>query len=180
MFQIDLVEKCRRNDRRAQLKLYRQYCQGMYCVAMRYLKNADDAEDVLQEAFIKAFQKIDQYKGEVSFGAWLKKIVINKCIDFLKTKELKVVELKEGYLQVAVNDDWTVSDDVTYQEVLLAMDNLTEKYRSVIQLFLLEGYDHQEISEILNISSTACRTRLLRGKGQLKLLLKSNKYVTGS
>ncbi|MDX1327073.1 MAG: RNA polymerase sigma factor [Arenibacter sp.] len=180
MFQIDLVEKCKRNDRRAQLKLYRQYCQGMYCVAMRYLKNADDAEDVLQEAFIKAFQKIDQYKGEVSFGAWLKKIVINKCIDFLKTKELKVVELKEGYLQVAVNDDWTVSDDVTYQEVLLAMDNLTEKYRSVIQLFLLEGYDHQEISEILNISSTACRTRLLRGKGQLKLLLKSNKYVTGS
>ncbi|WP_150450844.1 RNA polymerase sigma factor [Arenibacter lacus] len=180
MFQIDLVEKCKRNDRRAQLKLYRQYCQGMYCVAMRYLKNADDAEDVLQEAFIKAFQKIDQYKGEVSFGAWLKKIVINKCIDFLKAKELKVVELKEGYMQVAVNDDWTVSDDVTYQEVLLAMDNLTEKYRSVIQLFLLEGYDHQEISEILNISSTACRTRLLRGKGQLKLLLKSNKYVTGS
>ncbi|WP_086477190.1 RNA polymerase sigma factor [Arenibacter amylolyticus] len=180
MFQIDLVEKCKRNDRRAQLKLYRQYCQGMYRVAMRYLKNADDAEDVLQEAFIKAFQKIDQYKGEVSFGAWLKKIVINKCIDFLKAKELKVVELKEGYMQVAVNDDWTVSDDVTYQEVLLAMDNLTEKYRSVIQLFLLEGYDHQEISEILNISSTACRTRLLRGKGQLKLLLKSNKYVTGS
>ncbi|MCM4168794.1 ECF RNA polymerase sigma factor SigW [Arenibacter antarcticus] len=171
MLQIDIVEQCKRNDRKAQLKLYRQYCQGMFCVAMRYVKNADDAEDVLQESFIKAFQKMDQYKGEVTFGAWLKKIVINKSLDFLKTKQLKVVELKEGYMGVTLDEDWTVSDGVQYKEVMIAITKLPDKYRNVVQLFLLEGYDHSEISEILSISTTACRTRLLRGKGQLKQLI---------
>ena len=84
MFQIDLVERCKANDRKAQLSLYRQYCEGMYFVAKRFVYDPDDAEDVLQEAFIKAFQKIDQFKGEVTFGAWLKRIVINKqnCDNF--------------------------------------------------------------------------------------------------
>jgi RNA polymerase sigma-70 factor (ECF subfamily) len=83
-------------------------------------------------------------------------------------------------MQVALDEDWSVSDGISYKEVIIAIDKLPDKYRNVVQLFLLEGYDHSEISEILNISATACRTRLLRGKGQLKELLKSNKYVTGS
>jgi RNA polymerase sigma-70 factor (ECF subfamily) len=86
MFQNDVVEKCKANDRSAQLKLHRKYCDGMHIVVMRFVKNRDDAEDVLQESFIKAFQKIHQFKGDVTFGAWLKRIVINKSIDFLKTK----------------------------------------------------------------------------------------------
>ncbi|MEZ4809186.1 MAG: sigma-70 family RNA polymerase sigma factor [Allomuricauda sp.] len=178
MFQIELVEKCRANDRKAQLKLYRQYCDGMYGVAMRFLKNPDDAEDVLQESFIKAFQRIDQYKGEVTFGAWLKRIVVNGSIDFLKSKHQKTEELNEKYLQVAQEDDWTVEEGVSLEQVRIAIEELPEKFRYVVQLFLVEGYDHGEISQILDISDSASRTRLLRGKAQLKETLKNRVYGT--
>lgn len=180
MFQIELIEQCKANDRKAQLKLYRQYCNGMYCVAMRFLRNADDAEDVLQESFVKAFQKIHQYKGDVTFGAWLKKIVIHKSLDFIKAKKENMVELDEAYMQIAEDDDWMVEDKIAVDEVKLEMENLPEKYKYVVQLFLVEGYDHSEISQILNIPETTCRTRLLRGKGFLKEALKKKSYGTGS
>lgn len=180
MLHLDLVEQCKANNRLAQLQLYKQYCEGMFCVAMRFLKNSDDAEDVLQESFVKAFQKIEQYKGEVSFGAWLKRIVVNRCIDFLKAKKQKMVVLEESYMQVATDDDWEVADEVTVQMVNAAIAKLPETYKYVVQLFLVEGYDHSEISEILGISETACRTRLLRGKGLLKEMLKDYRYGTGS
>ncbi len=180
MFQIELVEQCKVNDRKAQMQLYRQYCQGMYAVAVRFVKDPDDAEDVLQESFIKAFQRIDQFKGEVTFGAWLKKIVVNRSIDFLKSKHQKTVELNESYLQVADDNDWTVEDSVGIAKVKNAIEELPEKYRYVVQLFLVEGYDHSEIAQILGISDTASRTRLLRGKAQLKETLKDKAYGTGS
>ncbi len=181
MFQSNVVEKCKANDRSAQLQLYRKYCDGMFIVAMRFVKNADDAEDVLQESFIKAFQKLHQYKGDVTFGAWLKRIVINKSIDFLKSKKDNVVTLNEGYMKVVEEDDnWNVPSTISIEQVRRAIDDLQSKYKYVVLMFLLEGYDHQEIAQVLNISESACRTRLLRGKGRLKELLKSKKYGTGS
>lgn len=180
MFQIDLIERCKNNDRKAQLKLYRQYCDGMFTVAVRFLKNPDDAEDVLQESFIKAFQKIHQFSGEVTFGAWLKRIVINKCIDFVKSRKMEYVELAEHRMQVEEDEDWSVAPEISMEEVQKAMDRLPEKYKYVVKLYLIEGYDHKEISEILDITPTTCRTRLLRGKGYLKELLKDKQYGTGS
>jgi RNA polymerase sigma-70 factor (ECF subfamily) len=180
MFQINIIEDCKANNRKAQLKLYKQYCDGMFWVAMRFLKNTDDAQDVIQESFIKAFQKIHQYKGDVTFGAWLKRIVINKSIDFLKAKQLKIVELEEGYMHVAADEDWSVEEGISIDEVKQAMDNLPDKYKYVVMMFLMEGFDHSEISEVLNITQSACRTRLLRGKGLLKELLKDKRYVSRS
>ncbi|SHG18592.1 RNA polymerase sigma factor [Flagellimonas flava] len=180
MFQIELVEQCKSNNRKAQMELYRQYCDGMYGVALRFVKDPDDAEDVLQESFIKAFQRIHQFRGEVTFGAWLKRIVVNRSIDFLKSKNQKMVEFKDNYLQVAEDDDWTVEDGIALETVREAIETLAEKYRYVVQLFLVEGYDHGEISQILGISDTASRTRLLRGKAQLKEILKKMTYGTGS
>ena len=180
MFQIDTVEQCKANNRKAQLKLYKKYCDGMFCVAMRFLKNADDAEDITQEAFIKAFQKIEQFKGEVTFGAWLKRIVINKSIDFLKTKQQKLVSLEEGYMHVDEDESWTIEEGISLEEVKQAIDTLPEKYKYVVMMFLMEGFDHKEISQVLEISESACRTRLSRGKGFLKELLKNKRYVSGS
>jgi len=181
MFQSNVVEKCKVNDRAAQLQLYRKYCDGMYIVAVRFVKNTDDAEDVLQEAFIKAFQKIHQFKGDVTFGAWLKRIVINKSIDFLKSKKEIKVPLDEGYMQVVEDDDnWSISTTISIEQVRCAIDELQSKYKYVVLMYLLEGYDHQEIAQVLNISESACRTRLLRGKGKLKELLKERNYGTGS
>jgi RNA polymerase sigma-70 factor (ECF subfamily) len=175
MFQIDLVAQCKANDRKAQLTLYKQYCEGMFIVAMRFVKNEDDAEDVLQDAFIKAFEKIDQYRGDVTFGAWLKRIVVNRCLDFLKARRENLIALDERYLQVAADGDWTVADEITIDEVIRAMQHIPEKYATVVRLYLVEGYDHDEISGILDISGSACRTRLLRGKGYLKEILKNKR-----
>jgi len=180
MFQINLVEQCKANDRKAQMQLYKQYCEGMFCVAMRYVQNSDDAEDVIQESFINAFQRIHQFKGEVTFGAWLKRIVINKSIDFLKAKKQRLVALDENYLQLAEDDDWTVENDITIDQVKLAIDQLPEKYRYVVMMFLIEGFDHREISQVLKLTETTSRTRLLRGKSYLKELLKEKVYGTGS
>lgn len=171
MFQVDLIEKCKKNDRKAQLKLYNQYCNAMFCVSVRFLKNKDDAMDVTQESFIKAFKKLDQFKGEVSFGAWLKRIVINNCIDFLKSKHQVHQSLDEGYLHISDDDDWTVEDRICIEEVKHAIESLPVKYKYVVMLYLIEGYDHSEISEILKIPETTSRTQLMRGKTQLKELL---------
>ncbi len=180
MFQIDVVEQCKANDRKAQMQLYKQYCEGMFCVAMRYVQNSADAEDVIQESFIKAFQRIHQFKGEVTFGAWLKRIVINRSIDFLKAKKQRLVELDENYLQLAEDDDWTVEHDITIDQVKLAIGQLPEKYKYVVMMFLIEGFDHREISQVLKLTETTSRTRLLRGKSYLKQLLKEKAYGTGS
>ena len=173
MFQIDIIEQCKQNDRRAQLKLYNQYCNGMLVVAQRFINDTMEAEDVVQEAFIKAFTKIDQYKAEVTFGAWLKRIVINKSIDLLKSKKQRLVDIDDVQLKIVddTNDDWTVDDNISVEAVKLAIEALPEKYRYVVMLYLIEGYDHQEISEILNISEVASRTQLSRGKSKLKELL---------
>lgn len=154
------------------MQLYKQYCEGMFCVAMRYVQNADDAEDVIQEAFIKAFQKLHQFKGEVTFGAWLKRIVINKSIDFLKAKRQRWVELDENMLEISREDDWTVDNEIGIDQVKSAISQLPEKYKYVVLMFLIEGFDHKEISQVLKLTETTSRTRLLRGKSYLKELLK--------
>lgn len=118
MFQVDIIEKCKQNNRKAQLQLYNQYCNGMYIVAKRFLHDDADAEDVVQEAFIKAFSKLHQYKAEVTFGAWLKRIVINKSIDFLKSKKQQLVALDEVHLKVVdteIDDKWLVDDAITFK-----------------------------------------------------------------
>ena len=152
----------------------------MYCVAMRFVKNSADAEDITQEAFIRAFQKIEQFEGNVAFGAWLKRIVVNRSIDFLKARKQHFVELQEHRLSIAEEDDWNIEQEVRAEAVKAAIDDLPDKYRFVVQLYLVEGYDHQEISEILDLRETTCRTRLMRGKTYLKELLNASRHVAGS
>lgn len=163
------------------MQLYNQYCDGMLIVAMRFVKDTMEAEDIVQEAFIKAFSKLDQYRAEVSFGAWLKRIVVNRCIDVLKSKRQRLIELEEHHLNVVDADyenEWLVDDDITIEEVKSAIEQLPEKYKYVVMLYLVEGYDHQEISEILNISEVASRTQLSRGKQKLQAALKTEKNGT--
>ncbi len=176
---VDIIELCKQNNRKAQLQLYNQYCNGMYNVAKRFVNHTAEAEDIVQESFIKAFVKLHQYKGEVTFGAWLKRIVINKSIDYLKLKKQRLVELDEVHLKVvdiSNNDEWLVDDTTTLDEVKTAINSLPDKYKYVLMLYLIEGYDHQEIAEILNISEVASRTQLSRGKLKLQALLKHKQY----
>ncbi|CAM3521118.1 ECF RNA polymerase sigma factor SigR [Aequorivita lipolytica] len=162
------------------MALYGKYCEGMFVIAQRYLKDTAAAEDAMQEAFIKAFQKLSQFKGDVTFGAWLKRILINTCLDGIKAKKLELQPLNEEVFTIVDDgEDWSISDEPTVLEVLAAIEELPENYKLTVKLFLLEGYDHQEISEILQISENASRTYLHRGKTKLKEKLKHLRYGTG-
>jgi len=179
IYHSEIIEQCKKHDRRAQLKLYNQYCGAMYTIAYRFMKNSHDAEDAMQEAFIKAFKKIDSFKGEVTFGAWLKKIVIHTSIDMLKSVKLDFADVDENYLKVVSDDNWEVDDQISIEEVKSAISQLPQKYELVLSLFLIEGYDHSEISLILDITEVNSRTQLLRGKKKLKESLKQISYGTG-
>ena len=152
----------------------------MYYVAYRFMKDRFEAEDAMQEAFIKAFAKLDQFTGEVSFGAWLKKIVINKCIDKLKAKKLELVAINEQVLSsVDENENWKVEEGISLEQVKKCIEELPEKYKYPLMLFLMEGYDHEEISEIMGISQVASRTMVHRGKKKLQEKLKIQRHGTG-
>jgi len=176
-----LIQDCRANNRRAQLKLYNKYCEGMFIVAHRFLRDSFEAEDAMQEAFVKAFLKLHQFEGEVTFGAWLKRIVINKCIDKLKSKKMELIALNEQILEVVEDDNssWQIEDGIGIDTVVMTIEKLPEKYKYPLMLFLIEGYDHQEISEILNITGVASRTLVHRGKKKLQEELKLIKDGTG-
>ncbi|WP_440121045.1 RNA polymerase sigma factor [Tenacibaculum sp. Ill] len=172
-----VIDACKNNDAKAEMQLYDLYCDAMYTVALRYVKDSFIAEDVMQEAFIKAFKNIDSYKDGVAFGAWLKRIVINQSIDYLKKKKLELVSINEEITTVADDDNWNVASTISYQDIVNCIQQLKEKYRVVLTLFLLEGYDHGEISQILGISEVSSRTHLLRGKRQVQEQLKAVHHV---
>jgi len=179
---IDIIEQCKRNNRKAQLQLYNQYCNGMYVVANRFVKDSMEAEDIVQESFIKAFKRLNQFKAEVTFGAWLKRIVINTSIDSLKAKKERLVELEDVHLKVvdaSSDDNWQVDETISINVIKDAIEELPEKYKYVVMLYLIEGYDHQEISEVLKISEVASRTQLSRGKVKLQESLKDKRYEAG-
>jgi RNA polymerase sigma factor (sigma-70 family) len=172
---LDLVEVCKRGDQKAQFELYRLYNAAMYNTTLRIVGDSDDAEDVMQEAFLKAFLKLDSYRGEVSFGAWLKRIVINKALDFLRLKREKISLEDAGEIGEIV-DEPSDTVDVEYkaEAIKKAIYDLPEGYRIVLSLILLEGYDHEEVSGILNISNATSRTQYHRAKKRLIVLLKRN------
>ncbi len=179
MFQNNIIEKCRRNDRKAQLQLYNNYCDGMYSVAKRYLPHDAEAEDAVQDAFIKAFNKLHLFSGDVSFGAWLKKIVIRTCLDVIRKKRVNVVDIEMTSVNDTFTDsdfDWDIPETVSVGFIKNTIETLSHNYKTVLTLFLLEGYDHQEIGDILNINTATSRTYLHRGKLKLKEQLNLTGY----
>ncbi|PCI03076.1 MAG: RNA polymerase subunit sigma-70 [Flavobacteriaceae bacterium] len=175
---LKIIELCKQHNAKAQMQLYDLYCNAMFNVALRYVQNSQDAEDVMQDAFVKVFKKLHMYHGEVSVGAWIKKIVINQSIDYLKKKSLNIVQLDayENTIPV-VDDNWDVAPEISKEQIVTSLYKLKEKYMIILSLYLFEGYDHKEISEILSISEVSSRSQLHRGKKQLKILLKPYLYA---
>ncbi len=172
-----IVEDCKQNDAKAQMRLYDMYCDAMFIIAKRYVKDSFTAEDLMQDVFIKVFKNIQSFKGEVTIGAWIKKIMINQCLDYLKKKRIELVSIEEKELNVADEDDWTVKEEVNVQTITMAINSLPEKYKVVLNLYLIEGYDHQEIAQVLDITEVNSRSQLMRGKNKLKSQLKQYNYA---
>jgi RNA polymerase sigma factor (sigma-70 family) len=171
--QDELIARCRAGDQDAHYQVYKLYSKAMYNVGYRITRSEEDAEDVLQEAFINAFRNLDHYRGDATFGAWLKRIVINKAINALNKKKHELIPDDEQW-DVAEEETTTeYRDDLTVERVKQGIEKLPDGYRTVLSLYLLEGYDHQEIGEILGITESTSKSQLNRAKSKLKELLQA-------
>jgi RNA polymerase sigma factor (sigma-70 family) len=142
--------------------------------------NIGEAEDVLQEAFLDAFNKLKDFRQETTFGLWLKQIVVNRSINLLRKRKLELIELEGDHLENIPEEENEDEEGVQYQVAMVkeAMKQLPDGYRVVLSLYLLEGYDHEEISQILNISENTSRTQFLRAKRKLMEILKRKGTVS--
>ncbi|PYF75721.1 RNA polymerase sigma-70 factor (ECF subfamily) [Pedobacter nutrimenti] len=165
-----MVQDCRQGSRKAQFELYKLYAKAMYNVSLRILSHVAEAEDVLQEAFLEAFNRIADFRGDTTFGLWLKQIVINKSINYLRKRKVEFVSTDEVDV---VEEEETDEEDMQLQveEIRKAIQQLPDGYRVVISLYLLEGYDHEEIAHILKISEVTSRTQYRRAKLKLQSLM---------
>lgn len=171
-----LVERCRLHDRTAQAELYRRYSKAMFNAALRITGDYAEAEDVLQESFLSAFRELHGYKGESSFGAWLKRIVVNKSINCLRQRRLALVPLAEQHdgqadpAPTAADPDDEAEQHYRADVLRRCIQELPDGYRVVLSLYLLEGYDHLEIAGILGISESTSKSQYSRARQRLREL----------
>jgi len=172
-----VIDRCLAGDRKAQYALYQQYSKAMFNISMRITGDYDEAQDVLQDAFVNAFKHLGSFKGESTFGAWLKRIVVNTGIQHMKRKRLDLVPLADKHNRKADDaGDVTATLDIdpqNYQveKVRRAVQKLPDGYRVVLTLYLFEGYDHGEIADILGVTESTSKSQLNRAKAKLKQLL---------
>jgi RNA polymerase sigma factor (sigma-70 family) len=145
----------------------------MYNTSLRIVNNSGDAEDVLQESFTDAFGSIDLFQYKSTFGAWLKKIVVNKSINQLRKRKMDLIDIDKTNLAYQPEEEGLSEEDITFkvEEIRKAVKLLPNGYRTVLSLYLFEGYDHEEIAEILRISHATVRTQYMRAKHKLAGLL---------
>ncbi|HEY0245921.1 MAG TPA: RNA polymerase sigma factor [Mucilaginibacter sp.] len=175
----NLVVECKQGSKKACYELYRLYSKAMLNVAFRVVGNIGDAEDVLQEAFLDAFNKVKDFRQETTFGLWLKQIVVNKSVNLLRKRKIEWAEMESTELENIPDEEADDDEDIQYKvaQVKEAMKELPEGYRVVLSLYLLEGYDHEEIGQILNIAENTSRTQFLRAKRKLAELLKRKERI---
>ena len=167
----ELIASCIKGDDRARYQLYQLYSRAMFNVCYRMMNNREDAEDMLQEAFIQAFQKLDTFRLESGFGTWLKTITIHTCINALNKRKVDV-----RYFDDIQHFDYAEEEPeevyFTTGNILEAMKQLPEGGRIVFSLYLLEGYDHGEIAQILHITESTSKTQYMRAKRKVYEIMK--------
>lgn len=165
-----MIDRSRLGDSSAQRELYKLYVKNMYNTAFRILSHSAESEDVIQEAFLEAFTRLNDFREDASFGAWLKRIVVNKCISIIRKRRIDFVEENELDVISCSDDLEFESDDSSrvIEMIKIGINDLPEGYRLVLSLYLLEGFDHIEISQILNISESTSKSQYLRAKNKLK------------
>jgi RNA polymerase sigma-70 factor (ECF subfamily) len=170
-----LLVLCKQQNNFAQLEIYNRYQKAMFNTSIRIVKDSAIAEDVMQESFLTAFTKLDSFKGTATFGSWLKRIVINNSISVYH-KSQRYSHVSEEDIPHTVSDfDGIDSEDysaVQSKQLIDAMQSLKENYRQILTLHYIEGYDYEELTEILNISNANCRTQLFRAKESLRKKIK--------
>ncbi len=169
-----LIDQCKNGDPRAQYQLYHLYAKQMLNISVRIVNNQMEAEDVLQESFINAFTKIKSFRGDSSFGSWLKRIVINTSLNVVKKKKHFYEDLKEDQIEdkPEENDEKEVS--YTIKDIQEALVQLPDGYRVVFSMYMFEDMSHNEIAKELNISVNTSKSQLSRARSKMKELMIKN------
>ncbi len=174
----DIIDGCIAGDQKAQFQVYKLYYKAMYNTSLRIVNDTMEAEDVMQEAFLSAFEKINTYSGTVSFGAWLKRIVVNRSLDALGRRKaiFEDIDSHTGIRDHSPDESlYNEELQTKVEEIKAAIEQLPEGYRVILSLYLIEGYDHDEIADMLHISSSTSRSQLSRAKQKLVSELKNRK-----
>lgn len=164
---IELIDRCKNNDRIAQRAIYELFSKKLFVVCLRYSSDYSEAEDMLQEGFIKIFHKIDKYNHSGSFGGWLSRLISNNCIDIIRKKPnlYALTEAKESSLE---NYTLDAVDSLIGEDLLKVIQSLPTGYRTIFNMYVIEGYPHKEIAEKLNISTGTSKSQLNRARKLLQ------------
>lgn len=169
MTEKQLIDACKKKESFAQRQLYNCHVGSMFVLCMRYLDDAKDAEEVLSDAFLNCFQKINQftYRGPGSLRAWLSKIVVNQCLMFLRKHKQLIVPIEtERSQQIAIDND--VIENLTAKDILMHVRSLPIGYRTVLNLYAFEGKSHKEIASLLQISENTSKSQLFKARAMLR------------
>ena len=158
----ELIDRCKQGDVKAQYSLYKLFVKSLYSVVMRYLNNMMDADEIVQDTFVTAFQKIDDYKGEGYFSQWLRRIAINNCITILRKRKIYFEDIDEMNAASEMTEE--VDEELDPSIVHNAIKELPERSRIVLNLYAIEGYKHQQIAELLGITESTSKTQYRRAK----------------
>ncbi|HPE76244.1 MAG TPA: RNA polymerase sigma factor [Draconibacterium sp.] len=172
-----IIDACKKGDERQKYRLYQMYSKAMFNVCYRMMNNREEAEDMLQEAFTQAFLKLDSFRYESGFGSWLKRIAINTCINAKNKRKVELTYFEEMHKFEKPEIDENNEEEVqlTVAGITKAMEKLPEGGRIIFSLYLLEGYDHGEISQILNITESTSKSQFMRAKRRVVEILKEQK-----
>ena len=172
MTEAELIKGCRRGDRLAQKMLYERFAPKMFGVCKRYVRSREDAEDVLVEGFFKVYDNIDKFRGQGSFEGWIRRIVVNQALMSLRKKHnfQLTVEVSNIEVQTGIN----VEDELAAEDIMNLLNKLPVGYRTVFNLYVVEGYKHREIAEIMGISINTSKSQLILAKKRLRSLIKKN------
>jgi len=174
----NIIEQSKRGHTRAQYELYNLYAKAMLNTCYRMMNNRENAEDMLQESFSDAFRKLDTFRYESTFGAWLKRIVVNKCINEIKRKkaDLQFFDDMSSFGKALNENEEEKHFEMDVKSVKRAMGQLPNGSRMIFSLYLLEGYDHREIAQILNVSESNSKSQYMRAKRRIKEILEGGNY----
>lgn len=170
---IKLIESCKNGNERSKYELYQLYSRAMFNICNRMMNNREEAEDMLQEAFTQAFMKLHTFRHESGFGTWLKRIVVNTCINAMNKRKIELAYLEENKRSDVTEEEENDEVQFDVNSIKKAMEKLPDGGRMIFSLYLLEGYDHVEIAQILNITESTSKSQYMRARRRIVEILKS-------
>ncbi|MFZ9299838.1 MAG: RNA polymerase sigma factor [Chitinophagaceae bacterium] len=173
----DLIQGCIKGERRMQELLYQIYSPKMYGVCLRYAGDADDAQDILQDGFVKVFRHLDRFRSEGSFEGWMRRIFVNTAIEHYR-KKVSLLQVSDSHEEQIQDNSWSILDKLAVKDIIHAVQQLPPGYRAVFNLNVIEGYGHKEIAAMMGISEGTSKSQLARAKNTLQQILHGSRKST--